>query len=204
MLIDAIVSFPACLSCFADESADGLRDSISFGLLTELQAATIAKSFIVDEGRFIMDSLDQARTFSAAYMKADQLAWSNEKHSVLYQLSAQTIQLALKKGLLKKEGMWELGDQEFWQQFVESKDEQVRKMASRVRSDLLVQQVEVGTELGGELEDTDGMVLEMSSKTRTLDPDVLVDGVVKKLTELDEEYRVIREEYLGSKSGARR
>lgn len=189
---------------YADYSIDGLRDAVSFSLLSPSQASTIAKSFIVYDNRFIMDSLSQARTFSDAYMKADQLAWSNETHGVLYQLAAKTIQLALKKGLLKKEGMWALGDTEFWRQFVESEDEEVRKMASRVRSDLVVNRVDDATPLGGEFEDKDGLVLEMRSKTRTLDPDVMVDGIVKRLTEWDEEYRVIREAYLGSKSGARR
>lgn len=64
-----------------------------------------------------MDDLEQALLFSRAYMKADEIAWSNPTHSVLYQFAAQTIRLALDKGLFKKEGMWELGDYEFVRPF---------------------------------------------------------------------------------------
>lgn len=91
-----------------------------------------------------------------------------------------------------------------WDRFVQSADPQVRKSAQRVRFDLIVDPVDASTALGGELNSEQGLVLSMSSKTRTLDPDVKIGSEVKRLTELDGEYAAQREAYIASKKGERR
>jgi hypothetical protein len=107
--------------------------------------------------------------------------------------------LALQRNLLKKADFWRYSDVEFWSRLVNSPDADVRAAASKVRPDLDVQIVDGEEPEGGSLEG-EGEVIRKQFKVRTLDPDVLVaPGQTKQLSELDLDYKIMRESYIAAR-----
>ena len=79
-----LLELPSPAIC-ADRLDYGIRDSLSFGFLTLLEAKSIARNLRVNkEGRFCFASVHWARRLSEAYIESDAHAWSNPRHSLLY------------------------------------------------------------------------------------------------------------------------
>lgn len=148
-------------------------------------------------------------------MKADAFAWGNAAHAALYRYAAESVSSprsaffvsdlterraiaeAFRLDLLTKDDLWasEGSDEDFWRQLVESPSQEVRRLVARVRGSLNA--TEVASQDAGE------EVLQLSLKTRTLDPSVLVDGATRRLSELDSDYAEKLEAYKACKRGAR-
>jgi hypothetical protein len=179
----------------------GLRDSLALRQLTPSQCTAIRNDFTVVAGRFAHATQPLARLFADAYLRCDQIAWANPLHAVLYVYASRAINLALTKGLLRKADFWTYTDLPFWARLVDSPDPDVRAAAARVRTDLCVEVVGDEVKEGGALEDEGGELLRKHFKVRTLDPDVLVaPGQTQRLSELDPEYKSIREAYIASRA----
>lgn len=86
----------------------------------------------------------------------------------------------------------------FWRKMTESKDGDVRKLASRVRPTIRVEEISVDEYKTY----TSNVYHKEVTKARTIDPDVLQpDGSVLRLSQLSTEYKQAREAYLRNKSG---
>lgn len=100
---------------------------------------------------------------------------------------------------MQKHDLWREGDAEFWRTMTQSPCAEIRQLAAKVKNTTKVEEIS--------LEEYDihrGDRYKEKTKVRTIDPDVLQDdGRVLQLTQLDEEYRILREQYLARKSGAR-
>lgn len=179
----------------------GIRDSLSFGFLTLTEARSISRDLTPSRnGRFCFKSIQWAKKLSEAYMQSDEYAWSNPKHSLLYDYAADTIRLAHATDEMEKSELWEdEGDDAFWRKMTESSSEDVRRLASRVTKRTQVEEI-----AASEYDETRrDQYMEATTKVRTIDPDVQQpDGSVMRLTLLSEEYRLAREAYLEHKSGS--
>jgi hypothetical protein len=134
----------------------------------------------------------------------------------LYVYAARAIRIAYDRGLLADADLWRYADDEFWSRLVRSEDPDVRKAASKVRGDLRARPLGKGEEdpivvvqgssdgaEGGE----EGEVLDVTSKVRIIDPDVVVDPVTratKRLSELDPAYRQLLVRHVERKTGMHR
>lgn len=112
---------------------------------------------------------------------------------------ADTIRLAHSTGYMRKSELWEdEGDEAFWLKMTDSKNAEVRKLASKVTKTTRVQEI---SENESE-ECPEECYYKERAKIRTIDPDVLQsNGSVLKLSALSEDYRLAREAYLKRKSG---
>lgn len=101
---------------------------------------------------------------------------------------------------MKKADLWNNdGDEVFWARMTESQDGEIRKLASRVKPTIRVEEI---TACEYEQLMTANKYYKKETKARTIDPDVLQsDGSVLRLTQLNEQYRLAREAYLKRKSG---
>lgn len=185
----------------ADRGDYGIRDSLAFGITTLDEARSISRDLVASrEGRLCFKSSRWAKRHAEAYMEADAFAWSHPAHSILYAYAADTIRLAHSTGRMKKCDLWDgEGDEVFWHGMTESADPQIRKLASRVKPSVRVEEISAGEYEEGR---PDSYYKTKNTKARTIDPDVLQpDGSVKRLSQLSEEYRLSREAYLKQKSG---
>lgn len=72
----------------ADRLDYGIRDSLSFGFLNLADASAIQKDLTVSQkGCFAFKNVEWARKLCLAYIQSDNAAWSNERHSGLYQFA---------------------------------------------------------------------------------------------------------------------
>jgi HD superfamily phosphohydrolase len=85
----------------ADRLDYGIRDAHSFGFTTAEEARNISADLVPSkEGRFCFKSVKWARKLAETYMQADEYAWSNPNHSLLYQYAVSI--LFIKEGILDR------------------------------------------------------------------------------------------------------
>lgn len=140
------------------------------------------------------------------------MAWASALHGVLYEMAAAVIRLAVERSIITKADLWRHGDKSFWQLLLSSTDPDVAAAARRVRPDVVITDL---TPTPADMEpergvfatsfDADSLCVLRPLKFRTIDPDVVVvAGVTKRLSELDEGYRRARATYIERKCGERR
>jgi hypothetical protein len=122
------------------------------------------------------------------YVAADQASWANFREVGLYELAARAIRYALDRGVIGEADLWTT-DARLW-----AKLHAVPDPALQARLAL----VSPATQFTWDEAAPDFRV---ATKLRTLDPDVLQDGRLYRLSELDTDFARFREEYLSSKAG---
>lgn len=196
----------------ADRLDYGLRDCHAFGLMTSEQVEQARADLVVVNGEICMRNIASARIFAYAYMEADKMAWASALHGVLYEMAAAVIRLAVERSIITKADLWRHGDKSFWQLLLSSTDPDVAAAARRVRPDVVITDLtptpaDMKPERGvfATSFDADSLCVLRPLKFRTIDPDVVVvAGVTKRLSELDEGYRRARATYIERKCGERR
>lgn len=187
---------PAPLLC-ADRVDYGLRDMIAFDVLTPQTVRAIVQQFVVYDGRIMCSDVNLAKDLARGYMRCDMLAWANPHHSGLYKVAGDAIRLALAHGVIRKDELWVGTDAEFWNKIVNCGIPEIDAKTQYVNdrtSFTMVSSVKDGE-----------LVLELTLKIRTIDPEVLLtqdDKVeVHRLTELDTAYAKEKQDYINSRSG---
>ena len=178
---------PAPALC-ADRLDYFLRDAYDLGLasLAEVQAAL--DSLAVYEGRIVCLDLAAARRMGDTYLAADQASWANFREVGLYELAAQAIRLGLQRGVIADADLWTT-DAQVWARLQSCADAEIRRQAALVSPQT------------GFAWDAAAPDFWVSTKLRTIDPDVLAGGQLRRLSELDAAFAARREEYLHSKAG---
>lgn len=75
----------------ADRLDYTLRDSVSFGCLLLDEARKISADLTASrDGRFCFKSVQSAKRIAEACMQADEFAWSNPTHSLMYKYAVRT------------------------------------------------------------------------------------------------------------------
>jgi hypothetical protein len=97
----------------ADRLDYGLRDCLAFNILTREEVSNITKQLVSHQGIISCTDQHAARILAEAYMRADQLAWSNPQHSGIY------------------EHIW-LEDLEFWSILTNSNDEVIQNLLENI------------------------------------------------------------------------
>lgn len=186
---------PAPLLC-ADRMDYGLRDMVAFDVLPPRTVRAIVEQFIVYDGRIMCTDVGLARDLARGYMQCDMLAWANPHHSGLYKFAGDAIRLALAHGVIRKDELWLGTDAEFWDKILN---------CGIAKIDEKTQYVNEFTTFKTVSSPEDGeIVLELTLKIRTIDPEIVVrqgDGVkVQRLTELDKAFAKEKQDYINSKS----
>ena len=186
---------PAPLLC-ADRLDYGLRDMIAFNIVSKDTVRQIVKQFVVHEGRIMCSDIELAGILARGYMRCDQLAWANPRHSGLYKFAGDAIRLALQHGVIKKDQLWIGTDEQFWKTILDCGIQEIDEMTKYVNEHTkfeVVSKQEIGN------------VLDLFLKVRTIDPEIVVHGddgtLVMSLSQIDKRYKKDREDYMESKRG---
>jgi len=186
---------PAPLLC-ADRLDYGLRDMVAFNVFPPQTVRAIVKQFVAYDGRIMCTDVPLARDLARGYLQCDMLAWANPHHSGLYKFAGDAIRLALVHGVIRKDELWLGTDAEFWNKILNCGIKEIDEKTQYVNEFTSFKMVSSVKE--GEI------VLELTLKIRTIDPEILVrhqDKVsVQRLTELDKEFAKERQDYINSKS----
>ena len=165
-----------------------LRDSLDLGLGTLAQIREAVDSLRAWEGKIVVNGLEQARWMGAAFLRADQASWANFREVGVYELTAQAIRRALKIGVLTVADLWTT-DAEAWDRLNASSDGELQALLRLV------------SPRTGFVWDENEPTFRVSTKLRTIDPPVLVDGAVYPLSALDPAFAAWRKAYLEQNSG---
>jgi hypothetical protein len=165
-----------------------LRDGPGLGVMTAEQIQQALPQLVVHDGRIGVDDPAVARWLGDTFMAADQASWANFHEVGLYELTAQAIRMALDKGILVQADIWGT-DEPAWRKLKNTADPELQAIVELIRPE---------TQFVWDEEKPD---FRISTKLRTIDPDVLVDGSFRPLSTLDEEFGRRRMAYLTARSG---
>ena len=183
----ALLEQPAPTLC-ADRLDYFLRDSRDLGLASEADVRSALDHLIVQAGRIAVDDVAAARWLGDTYLAADQASWANFREVGVYELTARAIKTGLKIGAITESDFWGTDDR-LWAKLNAATDPQLQRELSLVS--LCTQFVW----------DEAAPTFYVSTKLRTIDPDVLIGDRVQPLSALDPEFARRRLDYLNHRQG---
>lgn len=178
---------PAPALC-ADRLDYFFRDAHDLGLFSREQIGRALAALAVEGGRIVVTQRGIAREMAEAYLAADEASWASFREVGLYELAARAIRLALDRGILSRDDLW-LTDAEVW-----------GRMRAAGDRDLDVAMALVSADTGFEWDEA-APTFRIGTKLRSIDPPVLLGGIVVPLSELDPEWGAKREGSLLRRAG---
>ncbi len=165
-----------------------LRDSLDLGLSTRDEVQSALSHLAVHHGRVAVDDASTARWLGYTFIQADQASWANFREVGLYELTARAIKTGQRLGAITEADIW-------------STDEQIWARLRMCDHPELQRQVALISPYTQFVWDEANPTFRISTKLRTIDPDVLVDGRLRPLSAIDAEFARHRSDYLSSKGG---
>lgn len=178
---------PAPALC-ADRLDYFLRDSRDLGLADEERIAWVLEHLVVYDGRIVVDDLEAGRWLAYTYIAADEASWANFREVGLYELTARAIKTGLANGAIDESDLW-TNDAQAWAKLQSAPDPALQQQLSLISP---------ATRFVWDEERPD---FEISTKLRTIDPDLLLDDRLVLLSRLDPAFRSFRDDYLATKQG---
>lgn len=178
---------PAPALC-ADRLDYFLRDSRDLGMASETEIQTAMEHLVVFDQRIVMDDLDAARWAGETYLNADEKSWANFREVALYELTARVIKTSLELGILTEDDLWTT-DRQAWEKLQACTDPSIREQLKLINPQTQF------------VWDEEAPTFRVGAKLRTIDPDVLQNGSLLRLSQLDPQFARHRSEYIQRKSG---
>ena len=179
---------PAPALC-ADRLDYFLRDARDLGLATAAQVKNALTHLVVHQRRIAVDDLETAQWLGYTYIAADQASWANFREVALYEVTAQAIRTALKIGVITEADLWGT-DEILWDKIKAYPDPTLQAQIRLVSPETQFTWDEINP------------TFRVSTKLRTIDPDVWENGSFQPLSLMDKHFAEYRTHYLHSRSGS--
>ncbi len=168
---------PAPRLC-ADRVDYALRDAMSLQLASLPEINDLVPHLVVVDGRIAFDDTKAARRFATLYLDCDKHYWSSTRQITFYGLAARAVRRALSLGLLRPLDLWTT-DQGLLDILRASSDPEIQGNLDRI-----VGSTTLGMSSPGE-------EMQIRRKSKSVDPDVVIDGEVAALSRLDTEWSAL-------------
>jgi HD superfamily phosphohydrolase len=165
-----------------------LRDARDLGLARDAEIATALRHLCTFEGQIVTDDIDSARWLGYTFIEADKASWANFREVGLYELAARAIRRGLQIEVIDETDLWGT-DLPAWEKLLASSDSQLQSDIQRVHIDTRFEWNEVQPEFW------------VSTKLRSVDPDILIKRTIKPLSYFDADFAKHRVKYLEKNSG---
>jgi HD superfamily phosphohydrolase len=165
-----------------------LRDSLDLDLSTADEVQSALSHLAVHQGRVAVDDVSTARWLGYTFIQADQASWANFREVGLYELTARAIKTGQRLGAITEADIWST-DEQIWTRLRGCDDPELMRCVTLISPHTQF------------VWDEDNPTFRISTKLRTIDPDVLVDGRLRPLSAIDGEFARHRSDYLRSKGG---
>ena len=172
----------------ADRIDYTLRDGLAFDFIDLEGIEMIMASLVIQDGRPMFNNLEAANRFARVMIWCDDFSWANFNEVGLYEMTGRTIKRAFAVGAITQDDVWGT-DAAVWQKIRQCDDEELQRLRKTVTKNIQFEWNEAEPDFV------------LSTKIRTVDPDVVINGEVKRLSEWDAGYREHRAEYLARKKG---
>jgi len=178
---------PAPALC-ADRLDYFLRDALDLGLATAAEIQQALDHLVNVEERIVTDDGTVAQWLGDTYIAADDKSWANFREVGLYEVTARAIRRGLEIGVLDESDLWSV-DQIVWAKLQQASDPVLQKWLGYVS---------LHTQFVWDEAAPDFWV---STKIRTIDPAVLIDGTCQPVSALDPAFAQRRAAYVQRKTG---
>jgi uncharacterized protein len=178
---------PAPALC-ADRLDYSLRDSLELGLATAADVQFLLDHLVTHNGRMALNHLGAARWLANTYLAADDASWANFREVGIYELAARAIRAGLDLGAIDESDLWGT-DAVAWAKLQAHPDPDLQRQLALVSAET--------TFVWDEAQPT----FRVSTKLRTLDPDVLTADGLRPLSALDTAFAGRRHDYLRRRQG---
>lgn len=183
----ALLEQPAPALC-ADRLDYFLRDGYDLGVINQATIDAILHHLICIAGRMVIADIAAARQLAYGFLAADDASWSNFREVGLYELTAQALRLALTKGLITEAEIWGT-DEALWRALYQSPHPTLH---------YYLRFVDQATEF---VRDPVAPTFTVTTKIRTLDPEVYQAGQIIRFSTLEPTFGAYRQAYLAQKQG---
>ncbi|MCZ7668222.1 MAG: HD domain-containing protein [Chloroflexi bacterium] len=143
---------------------------------------------VVAAGRIAVNDIEVARWLGYTFIAADDASWANFREVGLYEITAQAIRRGLTLGVITEADFW-LTDEPVWTRLHTADDAELQALLRHITAETRF------------VWDEQQPTFWVSTKLRTIDPDVVVNGRLIPLSQLDPDFAAHRETYLASKAG---
>ena len=165
-----------------------LRDAKDLGVASDLEVSNCIRNLLNFHGRIVVNHIEPARWMGYSFIEADKRSWANFREVGLYELAAKAIRRGLEIDYISHDDLWGQ-DKDIWNYLGLCSDEELQYNYRRVNADTQF------------VWDEESPEFRISTKLRSIDPEILLNGSPKTLSELDEEFSIYRENYISENSG---
>jgi hypothetical protein len=131
-------------------------------------------SLIVHNQEIMFSDRNQAKIFSNRYIMENKLTWCTPEQSSLFHLISELMKIAIDKDIIDKEDVFTTDDNVI-NKLRKSEDKEIKERLD------LIYNMEV-------IEDKDDYDFHLKSKVRWVDPKIIIDNKISRLSELDKNY----------------
>ncbi len=165
-----------------------LRDAGSLGLAVQAEIDLALASLVVADGRIAVNNLQAAQWLAYTFIAADDASWSNFDEVGLYELTARAIKTGFRVGAISQDDIWGM-DEPAWAKLHAHPDPDLQAQLARIVPETRF------------VWDEQSPTFWVSTKLRSIDPDVAVGGALRPLSTLDSDFARHRQDYLARKNG---
>jgi len=155
----------------ADRLDYALREQGGF---SEEERKSVLRCLIVKEGKIMFSSMEGADLFAKVYSKCQREHWSGIEAKIRYFILSSALKEAMRTGILKKEDFMK-------------KDSEIMKILALKGNDIILNNLNLLKE-GFVFEEDEKEGILLLGKERYVDPEVYLNGSVKRLSEISLEY----------------
>lgn len=163
-----------------------LRDMCIYDRIVNEKRNEILNALTVFDGEIIFKEKGMARLFTEKFIEANRKLYCNAFQATLYKLISETLRLAMEKNIMTESDLFTT-DLQVLNKLKESKDKEILDMLNTI-SYLNV------------VEDEKDYDYHLKSKVRCTDPKILIDNKVVRLSEIDESYRKLMNDFISESS----
>jgi len=178
--------FPLLEKNIPDLCADRIdyffRDSYKYGLISMEDIEFMLNSLIVHNNDIVFNNEQAAFLFGKKYLKAAKKIFGSKLSIYYYTVLGKALNIAIEKEFLSKEDLFTTDD-EVKEKLIKSNDPEIIKRINLISDKTRLEKA-----------DKDNHDYNLRVKTRVVDPKILVDGSLKRLSEVNPEFKNLLEE----------
>lgn len=148
-----------------------LRDAVKKGVISEEEVDEFLRSLEIRNGKFVLNDSETAEKYALKYIEADEEIWANPREVAVYEIFARALKRALETGVIEEKDMFRT-DREVLEKLKDSGDRDILDRLELLEGDFNV------------VRDGGNYDFESVTKARFVDPMVVADGELKRVSEV--------------------
>ena len=152
-----------------------LRDMLLLKRIDPKKVDDILSDLSVHNNKLVFTDKETAKYFAEEFIEMNKVFWATPLQVALFKILSDAIRMALSRNVISEADIF-LTDNELYKKLEESRDEEITDILDLI-SNLSV------------IEDKKEYDIHIKSKVRYADPEILLDGKITRLSEIDNSFK---------------